>query len=239
MILWMFCCLITNNIHANSITIDTNYNNNLNSYIDMSCSNKLKSCQVTKTVTNNYEPKVFNITNNLLRQVGQNPHIKGTIVVIRGTVIDKHCIPVPDTKVYLWQVDGNGKYPYTPLRNAIDQSLISNNLDSTFTGSGITTTNNNGNFYFITIYPAAVHNILPHFNFRAKHTELGSLQTVHIIKNDMRFKISYNDYILCNNIKNYFVVEHVILVMPLSNKLKRHVLYAVTEHNAKICKKES
>ncbi|SPR10889.1 intradiol ring-cleavage dioxygenase [Orientia tsutsugamushi] len=224
--LLMFCYLAINNIQANSIT---NYNNKSNSYINISYSNEIHSCQVT----NNYEPEVFSITNNLLRQVGQNPHIKGTIVVIKGTVIDRHCIPVPDAKVYLWQVDSNGKYPYTPLKNSIDQSLISNNnLESTFTGSGVTTTNNNGNFYFITIYPAAVHNILPHFNFRAEHTELGSLQTVHIIKNDIRFKISCNDHMLYNNIDNYFIVEHVTLVMPLASKLRRYILHASTKHNA-------
>ncbi|KJV57551.1 dioxygenase family protein [Orientia chuto str. Dubai] len=221
LILYLFCYLAICNIQA--IPIEINNNTNLNSRINVN--DKINACQATKIVTNNYEPGIFNSTNNLLRHVGQNYKLKDKIVIIRGTVVDKNCVPVLDAKVYLWQVDANGKYPYIPLKSAIDQSLISNNLESTFTGSGMTTTNNNGNFYFMTIYPAAVHNIPPHFNFRVKHMELGSLQTIQIIKNDEILKLPCSNCIHNTEI----IIEYVTLVMPSASKIRRHNIHAITK----------
>ena len=138
--------------------------------------NKLNHCKLSTPTLNNYEPAVFQTTNNLLRSTGQNPIYCGEKVIIKGTLLDKNCVPVSDAKVYLWQVGCDGKYPYKTLRTRVDKNHLNLENGSTFTGSGIATTNNEGEFYFITIYPVMKHGD-PHVNIRVEHRDLGSLQT--------------------------------------------------------------
>lgn len=210
------------------------------------------TCKVSKAVINNYEPQTFNITNNLLRRSGQKNHISNGIVIIKGTLLDKNCVPVFNAKVFLWQVDNNGKYPYIPLRNVVDHSLIATthqqqqpsrstemtgditteesidtqiNYKPDFLGSGITTTDNNGNFCFITIYPVAVHDLSPHFNFRIEHQELGTFQTRYTIGDvEMSNDISKLLYVNLQNkeIVNSYPEEYITIVMPKASKIKRY-----------------
>ena len=69
----------------------------------------------------------------------------------------------------MWQVGCNGKYSYKPLKTRINEDMLEESPDMTFLGNGTATTNNKGEFYFITLYPAGAHGILPHVNFRVKH----------------------------------------------------------------------
>lgn len=143
--------------------------------------NKLNSCKVTKQSFNDYEPVEFATSNNLLRKPGQEPMFCGERIVVHGRVLDKNCVPIPDAKIELWQVDCNGKYPYEPLKNAIDHSLVQANDAMTFVGNGTATTNNNGEFYFVTVYPRSVHDISPHLNVRVSHHKIGDLQTILVL----------------------------------------------------------
>lgn len=147
--------------------------------------NKLNVCVSTKKFMNNYEPKVFESSNNLLRRNGQESIFCGEKVVIRGRVVDSNCVPISDAKVYLWQVGCDGKYPYEPLRNRVDEHFINLSNKSTFQGSGIATTNNNGEFQFITIYPAKSDHKSPYVNIRVEHRDAGELQT--------KFFMQHND----------------------------------------------
>ncbi len=146
--------------------------------------NKLNSCQLTKSATNNYEPEKFQPTNNLLRATGKQPIYCGQKIIVSGRILDQKCVPVSDAKVYLWQVGCDGKYPYRPLRNRIDKKMLNLAAASTFTGCGIATTNNNGEFHFITIYPPAAKQGNPYVNIRVEHRRLGELQTKFYLSND-------------------------------------------------------
>lgn len=145
--------------------------------------NNLNRCEITEEQGNDYEPEKFQPTNNLLRKPGQVALFCGEKILVHGKVLDEDCTPVSDAKVYAWQVDCGGRYPYQPLKDMIDEDLIDLNSDTTFTGNGVATTNNNGEFYFLTIYPAAVHSMLPHINIRVEHRRLGELQTSVVLKN--------------------------------------------------------
>lgn len=145
--------------------------------IDKFYINKLNHCKITKSISDDYEPEIFQPTNNLLRASGQNPVYCGTKIIIKGRVLDQNCVPVSDAKVYLWQVGCDGKYPYKTLRTAINKDRLNLRNGSSFQGSGTATTNNQGEFYFITIYPAAYNNKAPNVNLRIVHRDLGSLQT--------------------------------------------------------------
>lgn len=146
---------------------------------------KLKHCVPSKKFTNNYEPKHFEPSNNLLRRNGQSPVFCGEKIVIRGRVLDSNCVPISDAKIYLWQVGCDGKYPYEPLRSKINEHHLNLNNKSTFQGAGVATTNNNGEFTFITTYPAKSDHKQPYVNIRVEHRDAGTLQT--------KFFMTHND----------------------------------------------
>lgn len=168
--------------------------------------NKLNVCIPTKKFMNNYEPKVFEPSNNLLRRNGQEPVFCGEKIVIRGRVLDSNCVPISDAKVYLWQVGCDGKYPYEPLRNRVDERFINLSNKSTFQGSGIATTNNNGEFQFITIYPAKSDHKSPYINIRVEHRDVGELQT--------KFFMQRND-----DDSEFYEFD---IVMPVQDKYRRY-----------------
>jgi len=136
-----------------------------------------KYCKPTKIAINDYEPETFMTSNNLLNKPGETPLFCGERIVIYGKVIDHECRPVSDAKVYLWQVGCNGKYPYTPLRSRTDKHFIKINDEQSFTGNGIATTDNRGEFVFITTYPNRAHGLKPHVNARVEHRKLSTIQT--------------------------------------------------------------
>ena len=139
--------------------------------------NKLNHCNITKSHINDYEPANFQTTNNLLRSTGEHLVYCGGKIIITGKVLDQNCVPVSDAKVYLWQVGCDGKYPYYPLRNRINKKMLNLSNGSSFTGSGIATTNNEGEFHFITIYPPSTTHEKSNVNIRVEHRNLGTLQT--------------------------------------------------------------
>lgn len=142
--------------------------------------NMLNTCTPTKPTINNYEPIKFQPSNNLLHRAGAVPMYCGDKMILRGKLLDVNCVPVADAKVYLWQAGCDGKYPYKPLRKTVNQSLMNPDAHSSFQGSGIATTNNNGEFQFITIRPIAHYAI----NLRVDHMHLGVLQTQFIPPED-------------------------------------------------------
>ena len=137
----------------------------------------LNFCAVTKATINDYEPERFEPSNNLLRKAGQEEIFCGKKIIVHGKLLDQNCVPVADAKVYIWQANCNGKYPYKPLKNIAKKSLIDINRESTFTGNGSATTNNKGEFTFVTIYPPAMHSLASHVDLRVEHYMLGTIQT--------------------------------------------------------------
>ncbi|MFK7973581.1 MAG: dioxygenase [Rickettsiaceae bacterium] len=169
-------------------------------------------CNVTPVTINNYEPEKFETSNNLLNKAGQEPIICGEKIIIYGTVLDQHCVPVSDAKVYIWQTDCHGKYPYTPLKNRIDKKLINIDSEFTFTGNGTATTNNNGEFVFITTAPPKMNGLAPQINIRVEHYIMGSLQSSLTISN----KHSTRDVFNTNSGKAYTYE----IVLPGHNTLE-------------------
>lgn len=159
---------------------------------------KLNKCPLTKSALNNYEPEEFQVSNNLLRKTGQEPVYSGTKIIIKGRLLDQNCVPVADAKIYLWQVGVDGKYPYKPLRNKVSARLLNLRAKSTFTGSGTATTNNKGEFYFITLYPGKISKAA-NVNIRVEHPNLGTLQTRLALTNQA---VAHQN---CGEINHYLV----------------------------------
>ena len=143
----------------------------------------LNKCTPTKAFTNNYEPTIFNKSNNLLRKSGADPLYCGEKVLLNIEVVDKNCVPISDAKIYLWQVGCDKKYPYSPLRTTTNKKMFNKAGGSTFLGSGIATTNNAGEAKFLTIIPPAIGHEAANMNIRIEHKDLGSFQTKIFVKN--------------------------------------------------------
>ncbi|ALN41402.1 dioxygenase [Rickettsia rhipicephali] len=171
--IFCFLCLWTLNIFAASKTY----------------SNKLNRCKITRNIFNNYEPKVFETTNNLLRKTGRLSKFYGERILIKGKVLDQNCVPVADAKVYLWQAGSGGKYPYEPLKTRVDKRRFTSKSDSSFTGSGIATTNNKGEYYFISMLPYKFSRYLRSANIRIEHPSLTTLET----------RLDLSDKNMCDN----------------------------------------
>ncbi|MCZ6886633.1 MAG: dioxygenase [Rickettsia endosymbiont of Ixodes persulcatus] len=159
--IFCFLCLMSINMFAASKTYP----------------NKLNHCKITRNIFNDYEPKVFETTNNLLRKTGRLSKFYGERILIKGKVLDQNCVPVADAKVYLWQAGSGGKYPYEPLKTRVDKRRFTSESDSSFTGSGTATTNNKGEYYFISMLPYKSSRYLRSANIRVEHPSLTTLET--------------------------------------------------------------
>ena len=131
-------------------------------------------CNVSKQYFDNYEPAVFNTTNSLLSDYKNSPEDCSQKIILMGRIIDEQCVPVPYTKVYLWQAGCDGKYPYKPLRKKIDMHLVDIFSANSFLGSGTAIADALGQFHFITIYPCSK---IKYINIRAKSSKIQTLQT--------------------------------------------------------------
>jgi protocatechuate 3,4-dioxygenase beta subunit len=141
-----------------------------------SSASEITHCNPTKNTINNYEPEVFNNTNNLLRASGAKALYCGIKTIIFGRVLDKACVPVSDAKVYMWQMGCDGKYPYKTFRTGVDKNLLNPINGSSFQGNGIATTNNMGQFFFITVVPPKINGKSTVY-FKVEHIRIGNLQT--------------------------------------------------------------
>lgn len=135
-------------------------------------------CKASKEHFNNYEPETFPKTNNLLRKPGEFPVFCGDKLIVKGKVVDKNCVPIPDAKISIWQVACDGKYPYKPLRSRFNNKEINLNSGATFLGAGTTSTDNKGEFYFITTYPPSKGKTPPHINVRVSHMDFEDFDTI-------------------------------------------------------------
>ncbi len=140
-------------------------------------SNNLNRCKLTRAILNDYEPKNFEPTNNLLRKTGQWSKYHGEKILIKGIILDQNCVPVSDAKVYLWQVGTGGRYPYEPLRVRVDKKRFFTDYSSSFTGSGTATTNNKGEYYFISMLPYKSSHSVASVNVRVERRNFVTLQT--------------------------------------------------------------
>jgi protocatechuate 3,4-dioxygenase beta subunit len=97
--------------------------------------------------------------NNLLQPGGKSTVAPGQKLVIVGHVYDKSCLPVGDATVELWQADPFGHWV---LAEGDDLAAA----NAAFAGAGRAVTDENGQFVFITAFPAAVGKHAPSLNFK-------------------------------------------------------------------------
>ncbi|KJV69104.1 protocatechuate 3,4-dioxygenase [Candidatus Neoehrlichia procyonis] len=129
----------------------------------------IMNCVETPEIYNIQDkPKDFYMSNNLRRKVGSAVTAKGELIYIVGRVTDVNCIPVENVNVFMWQANTYGIY-----QNDFNGTEIhtDNKYDENFSGSGKATTDNLGNYSFITVMPGKYSNRVPHVNFMLQHPE--------------------------------------------------------------------
>ncbi len=139
-----------------------------------SYANGLNYCKITKQTVNEYEPKQFNKSNNLLNLNGIPPLYCGENIILYGRILDHNCAPISDARIELWQANCDGKYIYQPLKSkfAINYDLFDFDNKTTFTGNGTAITNNMGYFTFSSIYPKSVLDQMPQVNLKITYKDI-------------------------------------------------------------------
>ncbi len=115
-------------------------------------------------------PDNFSKSNNLAKKVGSFYRAFGEVIFVQGTVSDSFGLPISGAIIEIWQTNSAGKY----------HSLLDKNnefVDKYFNMSGRTTTDNLGNYSFITIMPGANPGRAPHINMNIFHPKFGKLET--------------------------------------------------------------
>jgi protocatechuate 3,4-dioxygenase beta subunit len=75
-------------------------------------------------------------------------------IVIKGIIKDKHCVPIPNASIEIWQEDEYGKKRYNQFSYSFsDRYELNREQYSNFLGIAATTSDNNGQFTFISVIP--------------------------------------------------------------------------------------
>ena len=111
---------------------------------------------------------------------------EGTIVELRGTILNTAGEAVANAEVLIWQTDDRGIYDHPEAARMMN--LESVELDPHFQYWGKTITDNNGNYYFKTIMPKPylIANLQrpAHIHFQVKHPDHKYLTTELHFPND-------------------------------------------------------
>ena len=117
--------------------------------------------------------------NDLLQPAGKAVAADGQRITIIGRLVDKACVPIAGATVELWQANPFGRYGVATPAERVTPS-------PSFAGAGRATTDNDGNFYFITAFPAPVGKRAPHVNIRVLAEGMEDFSTVLYFGDDKR-----------------------------------------------------
>lgn len=154
----------------------------------------LTPCSPTPSIATSNYPGFSSIPPNskLALPAGKSIYALGQPVYFYGRVFDANCVPVSEAKIELWQANPDGNYRFaTPPALATP--------DPIFAGAGRATSDNLGQFHFLTLFPGPYSYLVrreddtfyrvrraPHFNLRVTHPDLRSFRTNLFFANDHR-----------------------------------------------------
>lgn len=103
--------------------------------------------RLTEVTNPVYGARTINsVENDLTKQHEGEP--QGQRIIVFGKVVDSNNQPIKNSLIEIWQANAGGRY-----RHVIDN--WNSPLDPNFSGVGRTTTNENGEYEFITVKPGA------------------------------------------------------------------------------------
>ncbi len=111
--------------------------------------------------------------NNITVQEGYFPNDFINKIILKGKITDKNCVPIPNVRITVSQQDEYGIYRFVKAFVPIFEKTYKLNYQqySTFSGTGTATSNNRGEFAFITTIPKSRTRNLDHtINIVTEHT---------------------------------------------------------------------
>lgn len=128
------------------------------------------TCPTTPQISTSFPPKeMIGTSSNLARRTGSGVFAQGKLIYIQGKITDSGCIPVPNAVVQIWQANSMG--------DAVYGKDIATSSDKDFQYSGRATTNNAGEFTFLTVIPGSRTGEAPFISLRVNHSSLEALET--------------------------------------------------------------
>jgi protocatechuate 3,4-dioxygenase beta subunit len=139
------------------------------------------SCAPSTTVAAQHYPgaEAIPTTNNLLQPAGKAVAATGQKIVIRGRVVDTRCAPVGNAIVELWQNSPTGRWLLAGQDDLVSAGPV-------FAGAGRTYTDNEGNFSFITAFPAPLGGHAPFVNVKVLGRGIPTVTTALYFSGDAR-----------------------------------------------------
>ena len=182
--------------------------------------NDMSRCNPSAESLDNFEPRSFPKSNNLLAAQGKPEQFYGQKILLQGVLLDPNCVPISDAKIYLWQMAASGKFPYEFLRKVAPANMSRIGQDS-FLGAGIAVTDNNGKFQFLTILPQKPD--YPYVNFRIVHRTFPDFQTQYTVKESWNAAYA-EEFANDQNNRKFaeYKVFYVKLVVPYSNRTRKY-----------------
>jgi protocatechuate 3,4-dioxygenase beta subunit len=138
-------------------------------------------CSLTPAlkVTNYPGKQAIPSSNNLIKPAGKSIDAEGQRLTLIGRVLDKNCLPVKDAQVEIWQPDPFGKWVFASRAELANPHPV-------FAGAGRASTNANGAFTFITLFPAPVEKNAPTIRIRVVAPDMKPFETLLFFENDYR-----------------------------------------------------
>ncbi len=128
------------------------------------------NCPTTPQIATSFPPKeALGTTSNLARRTGSAVFAKGQLIYIEGKITDSGCVPVQNAVVSIWQANSMGDMVYG--------KDIATSSDKDFLYTGRATTNNAGEFTFLTVMPGSRTGETPFISLRVNHSKLEGLET--------------------------------------------------------------
>ncbi len=131
--------------------------------------------------------EIVHTDNSSTKDAGEFEDLYLHKVFLRGVIKDRNCVPIPNATINIWQEDEYGKDRYHKLSFSFTERYNLNREQySKFLGVATATSNNNGDFTFITVLPAsrAKKKMNAYINVSVKHFDFPSLETqLHMATN--------------------------------------------------------
>ena len=149
--------------------------------VSLISANAHAACQLTSAlrVTNYPGVQAIPNSNNLIKPAGKSIEAEGQRLTLIGRLLDKNCLPVKDARVEIWQPDPYGKWVFASRAELANPHPV-------FVGAGRASTNANGAFTFITLFPAPVGKDAPSIRIRVVAPDMKPFETLLFFENDFR-----------------------------------------------------
>ena len=137
--------------------------------------NSKSSSECHKTPAQPKGPFFKRTTISLMNDLSNNGRAAGELIKIEGRILDHNCTPYSFSTIDIWQANTYGKYNHL-------NDLSKNKIDKNFYGYKSITTDENGYYFFTTIFPGSYkisNDIIrpPHIHLRINTKNNKSLTT--------------------------------------------------------------